>query len=93
MRSARSTGRPAPAVGATPMTLTSAADVAGLPMVASAVSRTYRADTPVNTAYFCDVSFAQVPVATGLPHVGAVAADVDGVLGDIPARLPSWRGR
>src|SRR5215469_17476070 len=57
---------PTPADGASPRTLTSAADVHGprLPASDSAVSLTNLADTGAKTAYLLVASSAQVPAAT-----------------------------
>src|SRR4051794_32545608 len=86
---------PLPAAGATPRTSISAAELHGPrpPASLSAVSRTYRADTPAKVAVFGVGSSAHSPVAAGVPH------DVPLVLTDtvylpmVPLADASCRGR
>src|SRR5258706_12083470 len=57
-------------IGGFPNRPISAADVQGprLPASVRAISRTYRHETPPNTAVFIVISSAQVPFATGAPQ-------------------------
>src|SRR4051794_1313677 len=85
----------APAVGATPRTSTSAADVQSprFPASLQAVNLTYRAGTAGNVAVFTVWSSGQVPVVTGVPHVVPSALTATEYLPIVPLREPSWRGR
>src|SRR6266446_6465283 len=86
---------PTAVAGAVPLILISAADVhwPRLPDSVRAVSRANLADTGGKTAYFCVLSFAHVPAATGGPQLLPSLLTETEYWPMVPFMLLSWRGR